>query len=137
MSAVGAFLKDSIFADHPELLIFLVILFGFLIGRIRYKSIALGAVTGCLIAGLAFGSQIQVTIDDTVKSLFFTLFLFALGYKVGPQFFRGLRKDGLPQVLNAVVVAVTGLLVCWLFASLLGYGPGLSAGLLEIGRAHV
>ncbi|WP_208649200.1 aspartate-alanine antiporter [Brevibacterium aurantiacum] len=130
MSAVGAFLKDSIFADHPELLIFLVILFGFLIGRIRYKSIALGAVTGCLIVGLAFGSQIQVTIDDTVKNLFFTLFLFALGYKVGPQFFRGLRKDGLPQVLNAVVVAVTGLLVCWLFASLLGYGPGLSAGLL-------
>ncbi|MFD6360995.1 aspartate:alanine exchanger family transporter, partial [Streptomyces roseolus] len=55
---------------------------------------------------------------------------FALGYKVGPQFFRGLRKDGLPQVVNALVVCVTGLLVSWGFAVMLGYGPGLSAGLL-------
>lgn len=76
------------------------------------------------------GAQFKVTIDGTVKNLFFTMFLFALGYKVGPQFFRGLKKDGLPQVVNAVIVCVTGLLVCWGFAALLGYGPGLSAGLL-------
>ncbi|MFC6712323.1 cation:proton antiporter [Branchiibius cervicis] len=103
----------------------------FFAGKLHYRSIALGAVTGCLVAGLVIGAQVKVQIDGTVKNLFFTLFLFALGYKVGPQFFRGLRKDGLPQVLNAVIVAVTGLLVCWLFASMLGYGPGLSAGLLS------
>lgn len=90
----------------------------------------MGAVTGCLIGGLLLGALIEVGINGTVKSLFFIMFLFALGYKVGPQFFRGLKKDGLPQVVNAVTVCVTGLLVCWGFAELLDYGPGLSAGLL-------
>ncbi|MEU5215824.1 aspartate-alanine antiporter [Streptomyces sp. NPDC020807] len=124
------FLNRNIFQPHPELLVFITVALGFLFGKLRYKAIALGAVTGCLVAGLLLGAQFKVTIDGTVKSLFFTMFLFALGYKVGPQFFRGLKKDGLPQVVNAIVVCVTGLLVCWGFASMLGYGPGLSAGLL-------
>ncbi|MFF8377019.1 aspartate-alanine antiporter [Streptomyces sp. NPDC015661] len=124
------FLNRNIFQPHPELLIFITVALGFLFGKLRYKAIALGAVTGCLVAGLLLGAQFKVTIDGTVKNLFFTMFLFALGYKVGPQFFRGLKKDGLPQVVNAVVVCVTGLLVSWGFAVMLGYGPGLSAGLL-------
>ncbi|MER5962366.1 aspartate-alanine antiporter [Streptomyces sp. NPDC002057] len=124
------FLNRNVFQPHPELLVFITVALGFLFGRLRYKAIALGAVTGCLVAGLLLGAQFKVTIDGTVKNLFFTMFLFALGYKVGPQFFRGLRKDGLPQVVNAVVVCVTGLLVSWGFAVMLGYGPGLSAGLL-------
>ncbi|MEE1739610.1 aspartate-alanine antiporter [Streptomyces sp. BE147] len=125
------FLNRNVFHPHPELLVFLVIALGFLLGKIRYKAIALGAVTGCLVAGLVLGAQFKVQIDDTVKNLFFIMFLFALGYRVGPQFFRGLRKDGLPQVVNAVVVCVTGLLVSWLFAAMLGYGPGLGAGLMS------
>ncbi|MET9933596.1 MULTISPECIES: aspartate-alanine antiporter [unclassified Streptomyces] len=124
------FLNRNVFQPHPELLVFLTVALGFLLGRLRYRTLALGAVTGCLVAGLLLGAQFKVTIDATVKNLFFTMFLFALGYKVGPQFFRGLRKDGLPQVVNAVVVCVTGLLVSWGFAAMLGYGPGLSAGLL-------
>ncbi|MFB8104517.1 MULTISPECIES: aspartate-alanine antiporter [Streptomyces] len=125
------FLNRNIFQPHPELLVFLVVALGFLLGKVRYRAIALGAVTGCLVAGLVLGAQFKVDIDDTVKNLFFIMFLFALGYRVGPQFFRGLKKDGLPQVVNAVVVCVTGLLVSWLFASLLGYGPGLGAGLMS------
>ncbi|MFJ9635649.1 aspartate-alanine antiporter [Streptomyces sp. NPDC101178] len=125
------FLNRNIFQPHPELLVFLVIALGFLLGKVRYRAIALGAVTGCLVAGLVLGAQFKVEIDDTVKNLFFIMFLFALGYRVGPQFFRGLKKDGVPQVVNAVVVCVTGLLVSWLFASLLGYGPGLGAGLMS------
>ncbi|MFG2429041.1 aspartate-alanine antiporter [Streptomyces sp. NPDC048590] len=125
------FLNRNIFQPHPELLVFVVIALGFLLGKVRYRTIALGAVTGCLVVGLFLGAQFEVEIDDTVKNLFFIMFLFALGYRVGPQFFRGLKKDGLPQVVNAVVVCVTGLLVSWLFASLLGYGPGLGAGLMS------
>ncbi|MFG2454536.1 aspartate-alanine antiporter [Streptomyces sp. NPDC048512] len=124
------FLNRNIFQPHPELLVFIAVALGFLLGKIRYRAIALGSVTGCLVAGLLLGAQFEVSIDATVKNLFFTLFLFALGYKVGPQFFRGLKKDGLPQVVNALVVCVTGLLVSWGFAVMLGYGPGLSAGLL-------
>ncbi|OLF08062.1 aspartate-alanine antiporter [Actinophytocola xinjiangensis] len=124
------FLRDNIFKPYPELLVFLTVAVGFLVGRLRYRSIALGAVTGCLIAGLFLGWVFDVSVNSTVKALFFIMFLFALGYRVGPQFFRGLRRDGLPQVGISLVVCVTGLLVCWLFAAVLGYGPGLSAGLL-------
>ncbi|MER5866438.1 aspartate-alanine antiporter [Kitasatospora sp. NPDC002040] len=123
-------ITDHVFKPYPELLIFLTIAIGFLVGKIRYKAIGLGAVTGCLIAGLFTGWVTDVSVNGTVKSVFFIMFLFALGYKVGPQFFRGLKKDGLPQVAVAVVVCVTGLLVCWAFAEMLGYGPGLGAGLL-------
>ncbi|OKJ68729.1 aspartate-alanine antiporter [Streptomyces sp. CB02460] len=125
------FLNRNIFQPHPELLVFLVVALGFLLGRIRYRAIALGSVTGCLIAGLVLGARLGVQIDGTVKDLFFIMFLFALGYRVGPQFFQGLRKDGLPQVVNAVVVCVSGLLISWLFAVVLGYGPGLGAGLMS------
>ncbi|MDT0420747.1 aspartate:alanine exchanger family transporter [Streptomyces evansiae] len=124
------FLNRDIFRPYPELLVFLTVAFGFFVGKLRYKAIALGSVTGCLIVGLFFGAQFKVGIDQTVKNLFFTMFLFALGYRVGPQFFRGLRKGGLPQVLNALVVCLTGLGGTWAFAKMLGYGPGLGAGLL-------
>ncbi|BFV56094.1 hypothetical protein KCMC57_up11980 [Kitasatospora sp. CMC57] len=123
-------ITDHVFKPYPELPIFLTIAIGFLVGKIRYRSIGLGAVTGCLVAGLFTGWVTDVSVNGTVKSVFFIMFLFALGYKVGPQFFRGLRKDGLPQVTVTVVVCVTGLLVCWGVAEMLGYGPGLGAGLL-------
>ncbi|MFD4241258.1 aspartate:alanine exchanger family transporter [Streptomyces sp. NPDC058525] len=122
--------RANVFLPYPELLIFLTIAAGFLLGRLRYRSVALGAVTGCLIAGLVIGSQAKVEIDGPIKSVFFLMFLFALGYDVGPQFFRALRKDGLPQVVLAAIVCISGLAVAWAFATLAGYGPGLSAGLL-------
>ncbi|MFE2722407.1 aspartate-alanine antiporter [Kitasatospora sp. NPDC059327] len=123
-------ITDHVFKPYPELLIFLTIAIGFLIGKLHYKAIGLGAVTGCLVAGLVTGWATDVPINGTVKSVFFIMFLFALGYKVGPQFFRGLKRDGLPQVAVAVVVCLVGLGVCWGFAEMLGYGPGLGAGLL-------
>jgi putative transport protein len=123
-------LTDHISKPYPELLIFITVAIGFLVGKLHWKSIGLGAVTGCLIAGLVTGWATGVAVNGTVKSVFFIMFLFALGYKVGPQFFRGLRKDGLPQVAVAVVVCLTGLLVCYGFARMLGYDTGLGAGLL-------
>ncbi|QKW22739.1 aspartate-alanine antiporter [Kitasatospora sp. NA04385] len=123
-------ITDHVFKPYPELLIFLTIAIGFLVGRLHWKAIGLGAVTGCLIAGLFTGWLTDVEINGTVKSVFFIMFLFALGYKVGPQFFRGLKKDGLPQVAVTLAVCLSGLAICWGFAKMLGYGPGLGAGLL-------
>ena len=123
-------LTANIFQPYPELLVFLTIAVGFLLGRIRFRAVALGAVTGCLVAGLAIGSQAHVEIQGPIKAFFFLMFLFSLGYDVGPQFFRALRRDGLPQATLAVIVCVTGLLTAWACSSLAGYGPGLSAGLL-------
>src|SRR4029077_1411797 len=65
-----------------------------------------------------------------VKYVFFDLFLFTTGYKVGPQFFRSLRKDALPQVAITLVLCVTCLLAAYSAAKLLGYDMGTAAGLL-------
>src|SRR5215204_4571709 len=93
---------------------------GFLIGRFSIKGVALGAVTGTLLAGVLVG-QMKIDIPDLVKTVAFIAFLFALGYKVGPQFFAGLRKGGLPQVVVAVVGCVVGLGVAYAMAKIMGY----------------
>src|ERR671936_373028 len=71
-----------------------------------------------------------------VEDTFFTMFLFAVGYGAGPQFFPALQKDGLPQVLFTLIVCCTGLLAAYVAARLLGYGPGLAAGLLAGGYTN-
>ena len=78
--------------EHPELAIFLTLAIGFVIGRIKIGTFKFGNVLGTLIAGVIIG-QLDIKVDATVKSVFFSLFLFATGYKVGPQFFRGLKKN--------------------------------------------
>ena len=58
------------------------------------------------------------------------MFLFAVGYSVGPQFFRGLKKEGLPQMLFAAVMCVFCLIAPFLLAKLMEYNAGEAAGLL-------
>ena len=102
---------------------------GFLLGKLRVGSFTLGTVLGTLLAGVAIG-QLDVQVAPVAQAVFFDLFLFATGYKVGPQFFRALRKDGLPQLALSVVVAVTCLAVAVIVSRLLGYDAGTAAGLL-------
>jgi putative transport protein len=119
----------SALRQNPELAIFLTIAIGFLIGSVRFGSFSLGIVVGCLLAGVLVG-QMDIQVPSLVKTVFFDLFLFATGYKVGPQFFRGMKKDALPQVILTVVLCVTCLLTAFGFSKLLGYDVGTAAGLL-------
>jgi putative transport protein len=100
-----------------------------LIGRLNFGSFSLGAVVGCLFAGVLIG-QLDITVSPLVKTIFFDLFLFTTGYKVGPQFFRGLKGEALPQLALTVVLCVTCLVVAFGFSKLLGYDVGTAAGLL-------
>src|SRR6266850_767809 len=106
-----------------------ILAIGFLIGRIKIGSFSLGTVVGTLLAGVAIG-QLNIQVPATVKYVFFDLFLFTTGYKVGPQFFRALKKDALPQVALTVVLCVTCLLAAFTAAKLLHYDMGTAAGLL-------
>ena len=115
--------------NHPELAIFLVLAIGFVIGRIRIGTFKFGNVLGTLIAGVLIG-QLDIKVDATVKSVFFSLFLFATGYKVGPQFFRGLKKNALSQVALTVVLCVASLVTTLVAAKLLNYDTGTAAGLM-------
>lgn len=114
---------------HPELAIFLTLACGFVLGRIRIGGFTLGNVVGTLVAGVVIG-QLAIPVDPLVKVVFFDLFLFATGYKVGPQFIRGLGKGAVPQVIVTVVLCVSSLLATLAAAKIFGYDCGTAAGLL-------
>jgi putative transport protein len=120
---------QGILQAHPEIAFFLVLGLGYLLGKLTIGSFKLGAVTGTLLAGVLVG-QLGITLPGEVKQCFFLLFLFAIGFRTGPQFFRGLKSDGLAHAGLAAVVATTGLLVAWVVALAFGYDPGTAAGLI-------
>jgi putative transport protein len=114
---------------NPELAIFLTLALGFLIGKLKIGGFSFGTVVGTLLAGVLVG-QLNIQVPGIVKTVFFDLFLFTTGYKVGPQFFRGLKKDAVTQVLVTVVLCVTCLVAAFVAAKVLGYDIGTAAGLL-------
>lgn len=114
---------------HPELAIFITLAVGYWVGAIKFGTFTLGAVTGTLLAGIVIG-QIGIDVSPQIKSIFFIMFLFAVGYGVGPQFVRGVAADGLPQAVFAVVICLIVLACVVGGAMVMGYGPGLAAGLL-------
>jgi putative transport protein len=114
--------------SYPEIAIFLSLALGYYFGSFTYKGLGLGAVTATLIAAVIIG-QLGITIGSPLKPTFFLMFLFAIGYGVGPQFVRGIAQDGLPQALFAVVVCLFCLGAAYLGAKLAGYSVGSAAGL--------
>ena len=119
----------EILQHHPELALFLVLALGFALGKISIGNFKVGAVLGTLFAGVLIG-QFHIEIAPVVKVIFFDLFLFATGYKVGPQFFRGLKKDAVPQLILTIVICVTCLITAFVMAKLMGFDVGTAAGML-------
>jgi len=114
---------------HPEVTFFLVLGIGYLLGKLKLGSFTLGAVTGTLLAGVAVG-QLGVQVSGEVKQCFFLLFLFSIGFRTGPQFFRGLKSDGLQQAALSAIIATTGLIAAYVVSRLLGYDAGTAAGVV-------
>src|SRR5437879_8168164 len=88
--------------QYPEIAIFIALALGYYFGKFTFRGFGLGSVTATLLAGVLIG-QIGITISPPLKATVFLMFLFAVGYGVGPQFVRGIAKDGVPQALFAVV----------------------------------
>jgi putative transport protein len=123
---------------QPELALFLALAIGFWIGPKKIAGFSLGNVTATLLAAIAIG-QLGIEVPGPIKSTFFLLFLFAVGYGVGPQFFRGLGREGPRQIAFSLIVLALCLLVPWLCARLagldVGYAVGLYAGSQTISAA--
>ncbi len=113
---------------YPEIAIFLTLALGYYFGKFTFKGIGLGSVTATLLAGVLIG-QLGITISQPLKAFVFLMFLFAVGYGVGPQFVRGIAKDGVPQAVFAVVQCLFCLLVPFAIAKIAGYDLGYAAGL--------
>jgi len=119
----------ELLSGNPVLLLFLVLAIGFLIGGIRFGHFQLGSVAGVLIAGLFFG-HLGFESNPSIQSFGFVLFMIAVGYQAGPRFIQALKKDGRRYLVIAVIVSVSGFTLALLAARIMGFEPGISAGLL-------
>lgn len=121
----------KLFTKYPEMGVYLAIGIGYLIGKLKFRGVGLGVVTGSLLGGIFIGNFFHVPVSDMAKSMLFLLFLFGIGYSVGPSFFRSLKGDGWRWAVLAVFVPVIGLLASYAVAKFLTLDPGYAAGLLS------
>ena len=113
---------------EPLLALFATIALGYLAGKIKIGSFVLGGIAGTLLVGVIVG-QLDVQLDGGIKTIFFALFIYAVGYQGGPQFFHALNRRSLNQLASAFVMCLTGLLCVLIAAWMFGLDRGMAAGL--------
>ncbi|QHE91734.1 aspartate-alanine antiporter [Pandoraea fibrosis] len=120
-------LVHSILNHVPEVAIFLSLALGYAIGAIKFGSFQLGGVGGSLLVAVVV-SQIGISVDAGVKSIMFALFIYAVGYESGPQFFSSLSRKTLREIGMALFLAASGLVTVLICAKIFGFDKGLAAG---------
>jgi aspartate-alanine antiporter len=118
----------ALFAQSPEIALFLSLAIGYWIGKFQFGKFQLGGVAGSLLAAVII-SQVGVSIDNGIKSVLFALFIYAVGFESGPQFFRSLGRQSLREIAMATVLAVSGLITVIVLARMFGLDKGLAAGI--------
>jgi putative transport protein len=121
--------------EHPELALFLSLALGQVVGRVRLGSFTLGAVVGTLLAGLAVG-QVGIQIPSAMRSVFLVMFLFAIGLRTGPEFFRSLRSNLISQLGLSVLLCIVTFAVAWGVARVFQFDSGTAAGMLAGGGTN-
>ena len=118
-------------SDRPEVAIFATLVVGYAVGAIKVGSFKLGGVAGTLLAALAIG-QLGVHIDPGPQRFMFTLFIYALGFSVAPQFFASVDRTtwtwGLLVIIEVVLIVGVAFVATWLFKLDVGTASGLLAG---------
>ncbi|PKF61573.1 transporter [Psychromonas sp. psych-6C06] len=127
----------SYLAQNPFAYLFLTLAIGYPIGRISVGGISLGATAGTLVTGIliALASSalygITYNIPGLVEDIFLMLFMYALGMKVGPQFFSGLARGGMDFIIIGLIVVFSNFLIVFLGVKILDLGPGYAAGIIS------
>lgn len=120
---------------NPYMLLFLVISLAVLIGRFTIKGYGLGTVGGAIVVGcgVAIAASlygITLKLDTFTMNLFYFLFMYGVGLRVGPSFLNSLKDDGLKFTLLAVICSLVSLAVVVLGARLLNLPTGAAGGIL-------
>jgi putative transport protein len=130
MSAIFQFLQNN-----PYFLLFLVVGLAVWIGRLNFKGYGLGMVAGAIVVGAGlsvwastYGAKLEL--NNFAKSLFYYLFMYGVGLRVGPSFINSLKGDGLKFSILAVVSCVLGLSIVVLGVKLFDLPPGAAGGIL-------
>jgi len=124
MDAMNHILKAT-----PEIALFAALALGHALGRVKLGSFSLGGVAGSLIVALFIGQLTGVVMPDALKAVCFALFIYAVGFKSGPEFFGGLNRSSLKLVLSSVVQCVVALITVLVVARVCGFGKGFGAGI--------
>lgn len=115
--------------SQPLIALFITISLGYLVGKIRAGTFVLGGIAGTLLVGVIVGQLGLINFDPALKTVFFALFIYAVGFQGGPQFFHALNRRSLNQLVSAFVMCLMGLLCVLLAAWLFGLDRGMAAGL--------
>lgn len=118
-----------VISTAPEVFLLLSIALGTFFGRLQVKGFSIGATACTLVVAVLLGQLGTFVIPPLFKSIFFSLFVFTIGYKSGPEFFASLSLRTLSQAGVAVVVSITGLALVLLFAHLFHLDSGTASGL--------
>ncbi|GAD02072.1 aspartate:alanine exchanger family transporter [Agarivorans albus] len=127
----------SYLASNPFAYLFLTLAIGYPIGRITVGGINLGATAGTLVTGiliaLASSALYGITYDipGLVEDIFLMLFMYALGMRVGPQFFSGLARGGVDFLVIGLIVVFSNFLIVFFGVKVLDLGPGYAAGIIS------
>lgn len=117
-------------SNNPSIAIFFCLGLGYLVGKFHIKDFALGSTVGVLIIGLLVGQITKFNISDVVKNLFFDLFIFTIGYEVGPAFVRSFKKNGLKLIIDGVFFSVIAFLFAFVVFKMCHVGKGEGAGII-------
>ncbi|MFD9608512.1 aspartate-alanine antiporter [Streptomyces sp. NPDC004290] len=120
----------GVLRDHPEFALFLCLSAGYLLGKLRVGPITLGGICGTLIVSLLVGAWTKVTVSDDVKTIFFALFIFSLGYLAGPQFINNLNKKSLRYFALCLIEVVCVVGIALGLAEAFDLDVGTAAGIL-------
>ena len=127
-------IKEQV-GHSPEILLFLSLAVGFWIGQFQIGKFQLGGVAGSLVVAVLL-SLVGVPVDNGVKSILFALFIYAVGFESGPQFFKSLGPQSLREIFLALFMAVVGLTTVIIMAKLFSLDKGMAAGLAAGGMTQ-
>lgn len=116
--------------NNPIVSIFLCLCIGYYVGKFTIKSFSLGSTVGVLLAGLIIGQIGTFTIPPILKSVFFDLFIFVIGYEVGPAFIQSLKKSGIKLVIQAVFFSGVAFTLAFGIFKALNINPGEAGGII-------
>ena len=113
----------------PEIFLLLAVAIGTILGRVKIRGFALGTTACTLIVAVLIGQLGAFTFPSVLRIVLFSLFVFTIGYRSGPEFFASLSVRTLAQVALALVLGGTGLIIVLSFAFIFSLDPGTASGL--------
>ncbi|MBR0700791.1 transporter [Bradyrhizobium diazoefficiens] len=118
-----------IISAAPEIFLLLAIAIGTILGRIKVRGFSIGTTACILVVAVLIGQLGSFSFPPILRALLFSLFVFTIGYRSGPEFFASLSVRTLAQVVLTLVIGGTGLVIVLIFARVFALDTGTAAGL--------